>query len=70
MEAAKHESNAQGYAVPIEQLKAGESLSMRHLLRFSQRGQFKLPSARVHRMYEPEAKGIEAGNKWATVEVR
>jgi uncharacterized protein YfaS (alpha-2-macroglobulin family) len=70
LERATHQATAQGYAVPVEQLAAQGSLTVRHLLRFAQRGQYKLPPARLYRMYEPEAKALEAGGRWATVEVR
>lgn len=70
LERAMHQPTAQGYAVPIEQLGAGQSASFRHLLRFSQRGRFVLPPARAYRMYEPEAKAVEAGTAWSALEVR
>jgi uncharacterized protein YfaS (alpha-2-macroglobulin family) len=70
LERAIHQSTAQGYAVPLESLAANSGTTVRHLLRFSQRGSYKLPPARLYRMYEPEAKGVEAGNRWATVEVK
>ena len=70
LERAQHEPTAQGYAVPVEKLEAGGTVTLRHLVRFAQRGQFKLPPARVHRMYQPEAKGVDGSGAWATVEVR
>ncbi|HSI52139.1 MAG TPA: MG2 domain-containing protein [Ideonella sp.] len=70
LERAIHQPTAQGYAVPVEQLNAGDSQVYRHLLRFSQRGHFVLPPARYYRMYEPEAKAVETGNAWAAVEVK
>ena len=70
LERAQHQPTSQGYAVPVDALPAGEALTLRHLVRFSQRGRFQLPPARLYRMYEPEAKAMEAGKGWATVEVR
>lgn len=70
LERAVHQATRQGYAVPVEKLGAGEAVTYRHLLRFSQRGRYQLPPARVYRMYEPEAKALEAKPGWATVEVR
>lgn len=70
LERAQHQPTAQGYAVPVDQLSAGQELTVRHLVRFSQRGRFQLPPARLYRMYDPEAKAMEAGKGWAVVEVR
>jgi uncharacterized protein YfaS (alpha-2-macroglobulin family) len=70
LERAQHQLNAQGYAVPLETLAAGKTEVVRHLVRFSQRGQFKLPPVRLYRMYEPEAKAIDTSAHWASVEVR
>jgi uncharacterized protein YfaS (alpha-2-macroglobulin family) len=70
LERARHEPTPQGYAVPVEKLEAGGSVTLRHLVRFAQRGQFKLPPVRVHRMYQPEAKGVDESGAWTTVEVR
>ncbi len=69
LERAQHQPTAQGYAVPVDVLPSGD-LTLRHLVRFSQRGRFVLPPARLYRMYDPEAKAVEAGKGWATVEVR
>jgi len=70
LERAQHQPTSQGYAVPVDVLPAGQALTLRHLVRFSQRGRFQLPPARLYRMYEPEAKALEAGKGWAAVEVR
>ncbi len=70
LERAIHQATPLGYAVPLERLAPGEGVVVRHLLRFAQRGRFKLPPARVWRMYEPEAKAVEAGSRWASIEVR
>ena len=70
MERAQSQATAQGYAVPVDTLEAGKSLTVRHLVRFAQRGTFKLPPAHLFRMYEPEAKAFEGSGRWASVEVR
>lgn len=70
LERAQHQPTAQGYAVPMESLAPGAPVSVRHLVRFSQRGHFKLPATRLHRMYEPEAKALDKSGAWAAVEVR
>jgi hypothetical protein len=70
LERATHQATPQGYAVPLDQLAAGRSFTVRHLVRFAQRGSYKLPPARVYRMYEPEAKATETGGRWSAMEVR
>ncbi|MEK8030019.1 MG2 domain-containing protein [Ideonella sp. DXS29W] len=70
LERAIHQATRQGYAVPVEKLGAGESVTVRHLLRFSQRGRYQLPPSRLYRMYEPEAKAVEVRPGWAMLEVR
>ncbi len=70
LERAIHQPTAHGYAVPLETVAANGSHTLRHLVRFSQRGRYKLPPARVYRMYEPEAKGIEANGRWLTMDVQ
>jgi hypothetical protein len=70
LERATYQELPQGYAIPVEALPAHEPLVVRHLVRFSQRGQFKLPPVRLQRMYDPEAKAYEAAGGWNRVEVR
>ena len=70
LERATHQTTAQGYAVPVDALAANGTLTLRHLVRFAQRGQFKLPPARLYRMYEPEAKALDASGRWSTMEVK
>ncbi|WP_236032478.1 alpha-2-macroglobulin family protein [Pseudomonas schmalbachii] len=57
LEKARHEPGQLLYAVPVDTL-AGE-LRVRHLLRFSQKGQFNLPPARYVRLYAPEEQALE-----------
>ena len=61
LERARHTERRDGYAVPIEPLE-GE-VTVRHLLRFAQKGAYVLPPARFHRMYQPEQKAFEGGGK-------
>lgn len=61
MERAVGEATSQGYVVPIDELAAGKSLRIRHLIRLGQKGTFRVPAARLWRMYQPEAQAREAG---------
>jgi uncharacterized protein YfaS (alpha-2-macroglobulin family) len=61
LERARHTERRDGYAVPIEPL-AGD-VTVRHLLRFAQKGSYVLPPARFYRMYQPELKAFEGGGK-------
>jgi uncharacterized protein YfaS (alpha-2-macroglobulin family) len=70
LERAQHQTTAQGYAVPVDVLSVGSPVVVRHLLRFAQRGQFKLPPTRMYRMYEPEAKALDSSGRWTAMEVR
>lgn len=58
LERARHVERRDGYAVPIDVLN--KPLTVRHLVRFSQKGSFVLPPARYHRMYQPELKAFES----------
>jgi hypothetical protein len=69
MERARHEPGDLRYVVPIDRLDA--PVTIRHLVRFSQRGRFVLPPARVFRMYDPEDKALEGeGTSARVMEVR
>jgi len=59
LERARAVDRRDGYAVPIDTLAA--PVTVRHLLRFSQKGAFTLPSARFYRMYQPDQKAFEGG---------
>lgn len=61
IEAAIGEASAQGYMVPLDALPAGSPRVVRHLVRLGQKGQFRLPPARVWRMYQPEGVALETG---------
>lgn len=65
LERAQQQDIAQGYAVPLDVVAAGETVSVRHLVRFAQRGQFSVPPVRLHRMYDPEAKALDTSGAWA-----
>lgn len=66
LEAARAESTNYGYAVPVETIGSGQVI--RHLVRFSQKGEFQLPSARYYAMYNAESRAYEDGratrHKW------
>lgn len=70
LERAQQQDTAQGYAVPVDALGAGQAIAVRHLVRFAQRGSFNLPPVRLHRMYDPDAKALDTSGAWAKVEVR
>ena len=57
LEKARHEPGQLRYAVPVDTLE-GE-VSFRHLVRFSQKGEFTLPPVRYQRMYAPSEQAIE-----------
>lgn len=59
LERAIGEATRTGYNVPIDVLDG--SKTVRHLVRFGQKGKFTLPSSRIWRMYQPAAKAYEAG---------
>jgi alpha-2-macroglobulin len=59
LERARHEPTPRGYVAPIDPLDGPATL--RHLVRFAQKGTYTLPPARVYRMYQPEAKAFEGG---------
>ena len=61
LERARHEARRDGYVVPVEPL-AG-AVTLRHLLRFAQKGSYVLPPARFYRMYQPEQKALEGEGK-------
>jgi uncharacterized protein YfaS (alpha-2-macroglobulin family) len=61
IERSRAEERRDRYGVPVERLEAGETLTLRHLLRVSQSGRFVLPPARYYRMYQPEQKAYEDG---------
>ena len=51
------------YSVALEKLE--ETVTVRHLLRFSQAGAFQIPPARYFRMYAPAEKSFEGGYETA-----
>ncbi|MFN3987551.1 MAG: alpha-2-macroglobulin family protein [Rhodocyclaceae bacterium] len=67
LERARHEPGNFGYTVPIDTLD-GE-LRLRHLVRFSQKGEFQLPPARYWRMYLPDDQAWERDPALARLKV-
>ena len=61
LERARHTERRDGYAVPIDALE--DTVTVRHLLRFAQKGSYVLPPTRFYRMYQPEQKAFEGGGK-------
>lgn len=67
LEKARHEMGQLSYAVPLDSLQ-GE-VRLRHLVRFSQKGQFALPPARYLPMYAPQSSAYESNPPLAKVTV-
>jgi uncharacterized protein YfaS (alpha-2-macroglobulin family) len=68
LDGARHEMGQMSYAVPVDSL-SGE-IVLRHLLRFSQKGEFELPPARFHRMYQPAQQAFEVAPTLQKIHVR
>nr|WP_256670072.1 alpha-2-macroglobulin [Pseudomonas sp. L-22-4S-12] len=67
LEKARHEAGQMLYAVPVDSLQG--TVTLRHLVRFSQKGQFNLPPARYVRMYDPQQQAVEANPALAALKV-
>jgi hypothetical protein len=65
---AKASGTGMGYSIPLETLN-GET-KIHHLVRFASRGQFKLPPAKLFKMYRPTERAYqgESGLRVLTVE--
>jgi uncharacterized protein YfaS (alpha-2-macroglobulin family) len=59
LERARHVERRDGYAVPVDALDGVQTV--RHLLRFAQKGRYVLPPTRFYRMYQPDQKAFEGG---------
>lgn len=59
LEKARFEPGQMSYAVPLDALNEGSEVRLRHLIRFSQKGQFNLPPARYYQVYAPEHQAQE-----------
>ncbi|MNM79915.1 hypothetical protein D3C81_918630 [compost metagenome] len=57
LEKARFEPGQMAYAIPVDAL-SGE-LRLRHLVRFSQKGQFNLPPVRFTQVYAPQHQAME-----------
>lgn len=68
LERARNEPGDLHYGIPVDSL-AGE-LRFRHLVRFSQKGEFALPPARYVRMYAPAEQALEQSPALARVKVQ
>ncbi len=67
LEKARHEDGQLLYAVPVDSLQGG--LTVRHLVRFSQKGEFSLPPARYSRMYAPQDQALESEPSYGSLKV-
>lgn len=61
MEKTRHEPGQLCYSIPIDVLD--RPTTIRHLVRFSQKGKFTLPPIRFYRMYQPEQKAFEGNER-------
>lgn len=68
LERARNEPGDLLYGIPVDSL-AGE-LRFRHLVRFSQKGEFALPPARYVRLYAPSEQALEQQPALARVKVQ
>jgi uncharacterized protein YfaS (alpha-2-macroglobulin family) len=64
---SRAEERRDRYGVPVESLRAGEDVVLRHLLRVGQSGNFSLPPVRYYQMYQPERKAYAEDKKQAWV---
>ncbi|GFM81345.1 UPF0192 protein [Pseudomonas cichorii] len=67
LEKARFEPGQLGYAIPVDAL-SGE-LRMRHLVRFSQKGQFNLPPVRFTQVYAPQHQALEQKPAFGQIKV-
>lgn len=56
---AINEPGELSYGVPVEKLLTNNPFEVRHLVRFSQKGQFTLPPVRYRQLYAPLLQGLE-----------
>ncbi|MWF91022.1 alpha-2-macroglobulin family protein [Escherichia coli] len=68
LEKARNEMGELAYMVPLKELTG--TVTFRHLLRFSQKGQFVLPPARYVRSYAPAQQSVAAGSEWTGMQVK
>ncbi|HBA8424767.1 TPA: alpha-2-macroglobulin family protein [Escherichia coli] len=68
LEKARNEMGELAYMVPVKELTG--TVTFRHLLRFSQKGQFVLPPARYVRSYVPAQQSVAAGSEWTGMQVK
>lgn len=68
LEKARNEMGELGYMVPVKELTG--TVTFRHLLRFSQKGQFVLPPARYVRSYAPAQQSVAPGSEWIGMQVK
>ncbi len=67
LEKARNEMGELAYMVPVKELTG--TVTFRHLLRFSQKGQFVLPPVRDARS-RPAQQSVAAGSEWTGMQVK
>jgi len=65
---AKPSASGLGYSIPIQNLS--EAMRVHQLLRFSSRGQFELPQAKLFKMYRPSERAFESGGTSRAIVVK
>lgn len=70
LEKARFEPGQMAYAVPLDSLNPNGEVRLRHLIRFSQKGQFNLPAARFFQVYAPEHQALEQPSALGQVTVK
>ncbi|ENJ4167972.1 alpha-2-macroglobulin family protein [Escherichia coli] len=68
LEKARNEMGELAYMLPVKELTG--TVTFRHLLRFSQKGQFVLPPARYVRSYAPAQQSVAPGSEWTGMQVK
>lgn len=71
IERAQHEPMRSGYAVPLAKLSAADmskGTTIRHLVRFAQKGTFSTPPARLYSMYQPHRVAVDGKGRQFRVE--
>ncbi len=68
LDKARYEDAGLGYMIPVDRLQSGETV-YRHLLRFSQKGEFTLPPARYLRAYAPQQQSSEYESQGLSLKV-
>nr|WP_133159251.1 alpha-2-macroglobulin [Superficieibacter electus] len=68
LEKARNETSELAYMIPVKSLSG--TVTFRHLLRFSQKGQFVLPPARYIRSYATDQQSLAPNTDWTKMRVK